>query len=419
MLSDGRSVVLASTKELKSVPDGARSVRVESTHGLLSAGNNLDGLGQRRCHERAVQSSGKVTRFGKIIIPIFPNPLGGVIQLAKQRVLVTGGAGFIGSEVVRQLAAHGFDVLIVDNLMNGKRENLEAVLAKNVELAVADIRDQKSMTSLFRGVDIVFHLACLGVRHSLHSPIENQEVNATATLGLLAIAMAQEVKRFVYISTSEVYGMVHTAPIAENHSTLPYTVYGASKLAGEAYTRAFWHTYGYPTVMLRPFNAYGPRCHHEGDSGEVIPRFMLRCLAGRPMVIFGDGTQTRDFTFVSDTAAGILAAGLSDASVGRTLNLGSGKEIEIQLLAKMISEVLGRPDAQILYTDPRPGDVVRLLSDSSKAKELLNFKTTVKLRDGLARLRDWYATQGESPEELLEREIERNWEVQHVLRNAS
>jgi len=419
LLSDGRSVVLASTKELKSVPDGARSVRVESTHGLLSAGNNLDGLGQRRCHERAVQSSGKVTRFGKIIIPIFPNPLGGVIQLAKQRVLVTGGAGFIGSEVVRQLAAHGFDVLIVDNLMNGKRENLEAVLAKNVELAVADIRDQKSMTSLFRGVDIVFHLACLGVRHSLHSPIENQEVNATATLGLLAIAMAQEVKRFVYISTSEVYGMVHTAPIAENHSTLPYTVYGASKLAGEAYTRAFWHTYGYPTVMLRPFNAYGPRCHHEGDSGEVIPRFMLRCLAGRPMVIFGDGTQTRDFTFVSDTAAGILAAGLSDASVGRTLNLGSGKEIEIQLLAKMISEVLGRPDAQILYTDPRPGDVVRLLSDSSKAKELLNFKTTVKLRDGLARLRDWYATQGESPEELLEREIERNWEVQHVLRNAS
>ena len=332
---------------------------------------------------------------------------------------MTGGAGFIGSEVVRQLAARGFDILIVDNLVNGKRENLEGVLAKNVELAVTDIRDQKSMTSLFRGVDIVFHLACLGVRHSLHSPIENQEVNATATLGLLAIAMAQEVKRFVYISTSEVYGMVHTAPIAENHSTLPYTVYGASKLAGEAYTRAFWHTYGYPTVMLRPFNAYGPRCHHEGDSGEVIPRFMLRCLAGRPMVIFGDGTQTRDFTFVSDTAAGILAAGLSDASVGRTLNLGSGKEIEIQLLAKMISEVLGRPDAQILYTDPRPGDVVRLLSDSSKAKELLNFKTTVKLRDGLARLRDWYATQGESPEELLEREIERNWEVQHVLRNAS
>jgi UDP-glucose 4-epimerase len=341
-----------------------------------------------------------------------------VIQLSKQRILVTGGAGFIGSEVVRQLAARGFDILIVDNLVNGKRENLEGVLAKNVELVVTDIRDQKAMTSLFRGVDVVFHLACLGVRHSLHSPLENQEVNATGTLGLLEIAMTTEVKRFVYISTSEVYGMVHTTPIAEDHSTLPYTVYGASKLAGEAYARAFWHAFGYPTVMVRPFNAYGPRCHHEGDSGEVIPRFMLRCLTGRPMVIFGDGKQTRDFTFVSDTAAGILAAGLSDASVGRTLNLGSEKEIEIQLLAKMISEVLGRPDAQILYTDPRPGDVVRLLSDSSKAKELLNFKPAVKLRDGLACLRDWYATQGESPEELLEREIERNWEVQHVPRKA-
>jgi UDP-glucose 4-epimerase len=226
-------------------------------------------------------------------------------------------------------------------------------------------------------------------------------------LALLKIAVTTEVKRFVYISTSEVYGMVHTTPIAEDHSTLPCTVYGASKLAGEAYARAYWHAFGYPTVVVRPFNAYGPRSHHEGDCGEVIPKFMLRCLAGRPMVIFGDGKQTRDFTFVSDTAAGILAAGLSDASVGHTLNLGSGKEIEIQLLAKMISEVLGRPDAKILYTDPHPGDVLRLLSDSSKAKEFLNFKTTVKLRDGLACLRDWYATQGESPEELLEREIER------------
>jgi Nucleoside-diphosphate-sugar epimerases len=342
-----------------------------------------------------------------------------VIQLSKQRVLVTGGAGFIGSEVVRQLAVRGFDVLIVDNLVNGKAENLEGVLAKNVDLVVSDIRDRKSMTSLFRDVDIVFHLACLGVRHSLHSPMENQEVNATATLGLLEIAMTHKVKRFVCISTSEVYGMVHTTPIAEDHPTRPCTVYGASKLAGEAYARAFWHTFGYPTVVLRPFNAYGPRCHHEGDSGEVIPKFMLRCLAGRPMVIFGDGKQTRDFTFVSDTAAGIIAAGLSDASIGQTLNLGSEKEIGIPLLARMISEVVGRPDAQILFTEPRPGDVVRLLSESSKAKKLLNFKTTVNLRDGLECLRDWYATRGQSPEELLEQEIERNWEVQHVSKNAS
>ena len=281
--------------------------------------------------------------------------------MQNQRVLVTGGAGFIGSELVRQLAGHGFAVRIVDNLVNGRRENLDGVLSENVELVVADIRDGKSMTSLVRDVDIIFHLACLGVRHSIHSPMENHEVNATATLGLLNIARRISVKRFVYVSTSEVYGMVVTAePLTEEQPTFPMTVYGASKLAGECYTRAFWNTYQYPTVILRPFNAYGPRCHHEGDSGEVIPKFMLRCLAGKPMIIFGDGSQTRDFTYVGDTAGGILAAGMSDASVGQTFNLGTGKEIRVLELANTIRQILDRPQAEIMHAEPRPGDVARL-----------------------------------------------------------
>ena len=336
-----------------------------------------------------------------------------------RQVLVTGGAGFIGSEVVRHLAALGVGVRVVDNLVNGRRENLDEVVGGRVELIVADIRDRKSMALLLRDVDVVFHLACLGVRHSIHSPVENQEVNASATLWLLEMARSNGVKRFVYISTSEVYGMVDTAPIAEGHPTWPMTVYGASKLAGEAYTRAFWHTYRYPTIVLRPFNAYGPRCHHEGDSGEVIPRFMLRCLARRPMVIFGDGEQTRDFTFVSDTAAGIVAAGFSDGCVGQTINLGSGREIKISSLAKMIAQVVGRPGGEIIHRDRRPGDVVRLMSDSSKAKRLLGFKTTVELRDGLIQLRDWYKKQRQSPEELLEQEIERNWEPRDIPTHAA
>ena len=329
-----------------------------------------------------------------------------------QRVLVTGGAGFIGSEVVRQLAARGFSVRIVDNLINGRQENLEGVLGGNVELYAVDIRDTKSMTSLVRDVDIVFHLACLGVRHSIHSPIENQEVNASATLGLLHVARSKNVRRFVYISTSEVYGMVHTAPIAEGHSTLPFTVYGASKLAGEAYTRAYWRTYQYPTVVLRPFNAYGPRCHHEGDSGEVIPRFMLRCLAGRPMVIFGDGTQTRDFTFVSDTAAGIIAAGLSDLSIGQTLNLGSGKEIEIQVLAKMIAEVLDRPAAEILLHGAPAGGCCPSALRQFPSAATSEIQANRRVARGLGTLRDWYASRNVSPERLFEQEIERNWEIQ-------
>jgi UDP-glucose 4-epimerase len=331
--------------------------------------------------------------------------------MQNQRVLVTGGAGFIGSELVRQLAGMGFAVRVVDNLVNGRRENLDGVLSENVELVVADIRDGKSMTSLIRDVDIIFHLACLGVRHSIHSPVENHEVNASATLGLLNIARRIGVKRFVYVSTSEVYGMVITAaPLTEEQPTFPMTVYGASKLAGECYARAFWNTYRYPTVILRPFNAYGPRCHHEGDSGEVIPKFMLRCLAGKPMVIFGDGSQTRDFTYVGDTANGILAAGISDASVGQTFNLGTGKEIRVLELANTIRQILDQPSAEIAHAQPRPGDVPRLMADSSKARKLLQFQPTVGLRDGLARIRDWYASQGKSPEQLLEEEVLRNWE---------
>lgn len=333
-----------------------------------------------------------------------------MLPLQNDRFLVTGGAGFIGSELVRQLAARGARVQVVDNLVNGRRENLDGVLGGNVELIVGDIRDLALMSSLLRDVDIVLHLACLGVRHSIHSPIENEEVNAKGTLGLLDISRKTNVQRFVYISTSEVYGMVTTVPVSEEHPTWPMTVYGASKLAGEAHTRAFWHEFQFPTVVLRPFNAYGPRSHHEGDCGEVIPRFMLRCLAGKPMVIFGDGKQTRDFTFVSDTAAGILAAGLSDKAVGQTINLGSGKEITVSRLAAMIAEVMGRPDAEIHYAERRPGDVLRLLSDSSKAQEFFGFKTTVSFRDGLACLRDWYASQNKSVEQLLQEEVLFNWE---------
>lgn len=338
--------------------------------------------------------------------------------MQNQNVLVTGGAGFIGSELVRQLAAQGFCVHVVDNLVNGRRENLSEVLGESVELTVADVRDHNAMSTLVRGVDILFHLACLGVRHSIHSPVENHEVNASATLGLLQTARDAGVKRFVYVSSSEVYGTARTAPIAEEHPTLPMTVYGASKLAGECYSRAFWETYRYPTTVVRPFNAYGPRCHHEGDSGEVIPKFMLRAMAGKPMVIFGDGTQTRDFTFVSDTAAGIRAAAASDAAIGQTINLGSRQEVAIRELANIVARVVGKQDVSIMHVESRPGDVLRLLADSSKAKRLLNFEPAIGLLDGLSKLRDWYVSQGKTAEELLEQEVVRNWEPQNAPTHA-
>jgi UDP-glucose 4-epimerase len=326
------------------------------------------------------------------------------------KAMVTGGAGFIGSELVRQLAATDCQVLVVDNLVNGRRENLEGSAPELVELEVADIRDQERMRRLLCGVDVVFHLACLGVRHSIHSPLENHEVNATGTLSLLIAAREAGVKRFVYVSSSEVYGTARTVPMTEEHPTSPTTVYGSSKLAGECYARAFWRTDGFPTAIVRPFNAYGPRCHHEGDSGEVIPKFLLRCMADLPMVVFGDGTQTRDFTFVSDTAAGIRLAGTVAAAVGQTINLGSGREIRIDELAQQVAAVAGRP-TKVVRDNPRPGDVLRLYAGCALARDVLGFQPTVSLEDGLCRLRQWYLERGESPERLLESEVVHNWET--------
>lgn len=334
------------------------------------------------------------------------------MDLTQKTVLVTGGAGFIGSSLVRLLLDAGATVCVVDNLVNGKRENLDEVLDnENLSLHLIDIRDTASMKAIMDGTDIVFNLATLGVRHSIHSPHENHEVNATATLHMLSAARDVSVGRYVYVSTSEVYGTAITVPMPETHPTYPMTVYGASKLAGESYTRAFYETYNYPTVIVRPFNAYGPRSHHEGDSGEVIPKFLLRCMAGKPMVIFGDGTQTRDFTYVDDTARGILLAGTHDAAIGQTINLGSNYELTVNELAEKIKAVVGKRDAEIIHDDPRPGDVLRLYADSSKAGDILGFEPQVTLSNGLEHLKAWYDQQPYSAEELLKNEKVRNWEV--------
>ncbi|KAA3646790.1 MAG: SDR family NAD(P)-dependent oxidoreductase [Chloroflexi bacterium] len=331
--------------------------------------------------------------------------------MADKRVLVTGGVGFIGSEVARQLATAEAHVLAVDNLVNGKRENLEGLPEEQVLLAEVDIRDEATMADLLKGVDLVLHLACLGVRHSIHSPKENHEVNASATLGLLKLSRSADIPRFVYVSTSEVYGTAKSVPMSEEHPTMPHTVYGGSKLAGEAYTRAYHDTYEYPTIIVRPFNAYGPRSHHEGDSGEVIPKFLLRSMAGREMVIFGDGSQTRDFSYVSDTARGIILAGLSDKAVGQTVNLGYGEEIAINDLAQKVAALVGAEQSQIVHDAPRPGDVLRLFADSDKADDLLDYKAEIPLEDGLRMLKAWYEEQGTSPEQLLEEESVHNWEA--------
>jgi len=333
---------------------------------------------------------------------------------SRETTIVTGGAGFIGSELVRQLAEQGERVTVIDNLVNGTRENLSGLPGDRVTLIEHDIRDFPAYASLLRDASVIYHLACLGVRHSVHSPGENHDVNATGTLRLLEASRSASVPKFVYVSSSEVYGTAQWVPMQEDHPTFPCTVYGGSKLAGEAYARAFHRTYGYPTVVVRPFNTYGPRSHHEGDSGEVIPKFLLRCLAAKPMVIFGDGTQTRDFTYVSDSARGIILAGTAKAAVGRTINLGSGSELTVNDLARTVAEITGRPDAAIVHDEPRPGDVLRLYADMSQARSLLGYEPRIPLADGLRQLLSWYRAQNVSPEVLLRDEVVRNWDLKPV-----
>jgi len=335
----------------------------------------------------------------------------GVIDLAKSKVLVTGGAGFIGNEVTRQLVAAGAAVTVVDNFRNGKRENLADIRSDRLKIEAADIRDRDAMAKALKSQDLVLHLACLGVRHSIHAPLENHEVNATATLVLLELARAAGVKRFANVSSSEIYGTARTAPMTEDHPQYPMTVYGAAKLAGERYTDAYWKTYGYPTTVIRPFNAFGPRSHHEGDSGEVIPKFMLRAMAGKPLIVHGDGLQSRDFTFVADTARGIIAAGTHAATVGETINLGSGKDVTIKDLAELIARTLPGKNINVEYGPDRPGDVRKLLADSSKARKLIGFQPETSLQRGLELLRDWYVSSGKDPEELLADEQTVNWKA--------
>lgn len=320
--------------------------------------------------------------------------------LAGKDVLVTGGAGFIGSHLVEGLLRYDVrQVRVLDNFANGKRDNLTAV-AHDPRLIVqeASILDAQAVADACRGAPLVFHLACLGVRHSLHSPLLNHRVNAEGTLRVLEAARLAGVRRFVYVSTSEVYGTARHAPMNEEHPTRPMTVYGGGKLAGESYARAYFETYGFPTVMVRPFNNFGPRSHFEGDAGEVIPRFLTRALAGLPPVIFGDGSQTRDFIFVTDTVRALLLLAADDRCVGQTLNVGRGSEITVHELAERILQATGRTELRPEHEPPRPGDVLRLCADTSKLRALTGFQPKVSFADGLAQVVAWFRSQADARE---------------------
>jgi len=336
------------------------------------------------------------------------------MQIARDnvRVLVTGGAGFIGSHLVDTLAAAGARVTVLDNFRNGREENLTAALATGrVTVMRGDIVDPRVCDRALRDHPVVFHLACLGVRHSLRHPHDNHQVNALGTLNLLEAAQRTGVARFVYVSSSEVYGRVSDFPITEAAATWPTTVYGASKLAGEHYAAAFGVVHDLPVVRVRPFNNYGPRAHFEGDSGEVIPRFLLRALAGQPPVIFGDGSHTRDFLFVRDCAEALVRIAECDGLVGDLVNLGYGEEVRIDALARLVLEAAGRPELAAAHEAERPGDVPRLWVDGTKLRRLTGWRPRVAPAEGLAATLAHYRALYAANPRCLEQMQTRNWET--------
>lgn len=325
------------------------------------------------------------------------------------RILVTGAAGFIGSHLTDELLSRGHRVIGVDNLRNGHKANLADALPNDrFEFVQADLLGDKTCHDACRSCDVVFHLACLGVRHSLHSPFENHRVNAEATLKLLEAAKQAGVSRFFYISTSEVYGKTNSFPIRETDVTAPTTVYGGSKLAGEHYTLAYHECFGLNATVLRIFNNYGPRAHYEGDAGEIIPRTIVRILNGQNPVIFGDGSVTRDFFFVRDTAR-VLADLLNVSGLtGQTVNVGTGMEITMRLLTEKLIQLMPGHSVAVDYLEDRPADVPRLWVDNSKLKSIMSLDGLKDFEAGLAETIAYYRGLGQ-PADLLAAMSVRNW----------
>lgn len=332
------------------------------------------------------------------------------MDFTNARIVVTGGAGFIGSHVVDQLVEGGSDVVVIDDFSTGRRENLARHEgSERVRVEQVDIRDSAAMGGLLDGADVVVHMAVASLRASLSDPESVHHVNATGTLNVCRAAREGDVRRFVYVSSSEAYGSAKHVPMEESHPLDPTTVYGASKAAGELYATAYQHTYGLEATVVRPFNSYGPREHAEGTSAEVIPKFVMRVLAGRPPIIFGDGRQTRDFTWVEETAQGIIMAASCDELVGQQVNIARGAEATIAEVCELVLEALGRTDLRPQYDADRPGDVTRHFADVTKARTVLGFSPSVDIADGIRRYVEWVRASDPDVEAWASAEVVRNW----------
>ncbi len=309
------------------------------------------------------------------------------------KYLVTGGAGFIGSAITARLVRDGHDVVVIDDFSTGKRERLEE-LRDSITLLEGDIRDRNTVDRACAGVDVVFHQAALpSVARSVEDPVRSNDVNINGTLTVLESARYARVRRVVYAASSSAYGDTPTLPKHEDMKPSPQSPYAITKLVGEYYMETYSRLFGLETVSLRYFNVFGPRQDPESQYAAVIPRFVTAALAGTPATVFGDGLQSRDFTFVENVVeANVRAAEAPEAS-GRVLNIACGERFSLLDLLTMIAEALGLPEpVPATHEPPRPGDVRHSLADITRAREFLNYAPIVNTRDGLRQTAAWYRT---------------------------
>ena len=307
-------------------------------------------------------------------------------------VLVTGGAGFIGSHLAQRLLDEGARVRVLDDLSTGRRQNLEG-FADRVELLEASVTDPEACARACRGVDYVLHQAALpAVQRSVARPRATHDVNATGTLNVLLAAREAGVRRVVYAGSSSAYGDTPTLPKHEAMPSFPMSPYAIAKLTGERYAAVFPRLYGLQTVVLRYFNVFGPRQDPASTYSAVIPRFILHALEGTPPTIHGDGEQTRDFTYIENVVrANFRACFAPEAAVGGVFNVGCGEAVSIRRLWEEIREITGaRLEAE--HVPRRAGDVRDSLADLTRIRRTLGYRVEVPLAEGLRRTADWLRT---------------------------
>lgn len=300
------------------------------------------------------------------------------------RYLVTGGAGFIGSHLVRRLVVNGAEVRVVDNLSTGDLSRLKD-LSASIEFIEGDLSDDRVSEAAVNGVDFVFHQAAVpSVQRSVRDPIATNRANVTATLNLLESCRRAKIRRFVFAASSSAYGDTEVLPKIETMFPNPLSPYALQKWAGERYCKLYFDLYGLQTVSLRYFNVFGPQQDPHSEYSAVIPKFISALFSRQPITVYGDGEQSRDFTYVENVVDANMAALHAHGAPGHVFNIGSGERISLNRLIKVLEDMLGTI-ATVRYTESRPSDVRHSLADITLARQILGYNPTVLIEEGLRR----------------------------------